>query len=185
LKHTESGLRYLEFNEYSKLCSINKALRDDLICNILYETGCTVNELVNIRKKDLDLKAGQISIRSKNARNKESRTVFISKELARKIKPYLEENRESPYLFCTRQSDSITTKRVRQIVVALFNKIGITDGSPQVLRYTHIVHAYKRNIPLAAIQKQVGLKRSRAIEIFSQLPVNDMKGAYSNFTKNA
>jgi len=61
----------------------------------------------------------------------------------------------------------------------LFAKV--KEISPQTLRYTHIVHAYLKNVPIDAIQSQVGLKRSRAIELFSKLPELSQQDPYKSF----
>jgi len=184
LQKTRDGLRYLSVEEWHRLLSIEKNSRDQLIIELLYETGCTVNELVNICSVDLDIKKSILKIRKQNARNNEARSVFVSVSLISKIEAFCKENKSSQYVFGSRQSNQITTKRVRQVVAKWCRDIGVSKASPQILRYTHIVHAYQKNIPLDAIRSQVGLKRSRAIEIFSQLPVQNIKGAYQNFNKN-
>jgi hypothetical protein len=75
----------------------------------------------------------------------------------------------------------MTTKRVHQLVEKYCVLSALPALGPQILRYTHIVHAYQKNIPIDAIQHQVGLKRSRAIEIFQELPELDTKDAYKRF----
>lgn len=174
-------IRYLSFDEWDKLKSHKKLSRDDLIVHILYSTGCTVNELVNIRVKDIDFKNQVLHIRKSSSRNNYHRCVFLSKKVLDKIKAYLRENPSYDYLFSTRQSKKMTTKRVRQIVQDLCSQIDIKDATPQILRYTHIAHAYQKNIPVDAIQKQVGIRRSRAIEIFNQLKMTSLKDAYKKF----
>lgn len=173
-------IRYLGIDEWNRLDKVPKNDRDSLILKMLYETGCTVNELVNIKNDDID--GNVIKIKPKNARNHEARTVYISDKLLRLVRAYCRTNQGSKYLFSTRQSSSMTTKRIRQLMQKYCRMCGIGKVNPQILRYTHIVHAYQKNIPLDAIQKQVGLKRSRAIEIFEQLPELETKDAYKRFT---
>jgi len=177
----EGSLRFLSFDEWGQLSGLEKNERDQLIVELLYETGCTVNELVNIKKSDIILNMNQLKFSPKHTRNKEPRIVYISSRLVKKIKKFCQQNPESDHLLSSRQSSTMTTKRIRQIVQGWCGKLGKKNAGPQILRYTHIVHAYLKNIPLNAIQKQVGLKRSRAIEIFSQLPESETKGAYRNF----
>ena len=174
-------IRYLTFEEWEKLRSFKKLRRDDLILTILYSTGCTVNELVNIKVRDIDFSNRILTIRKNNSRNKSLRKVYLSQKVIDKIKNFIEENQSGEYLFSTRQSKKMTTKRVRQIVQKLCAKIKIKDATPQILRYTHIVHAYKMNIPVDAILRQVGLRRSRAIEIFNQLKLSNLEEAYKQF----
>ena len=179
------AIRYLSLNEWKKLREIEKNKRDELVLRILYETGCTVNELVSIKKKDFDFSKGILTIYAENSRNHESRIAHVSKGLIALVKEYIKSTRndakKSEYLFATRQSKAMTTKRARQIVHKYCNMVGIETNNPQVIRYTHIVHAYLKGIPFNAIASQVGLKRSRAIEIFSQLPDLAVNNSYNKF----
>jgi len=183
LVHAEqkNNIRYLDIGEWNCLDSIPKSERDSLILRLLYETGCTVNELVNIKRSDFE--GNIIRIRPKHARNHEPRTAYISDTLLKEIRGFCRKKPEGDFLFSTRQSSCMTTKRIRQLVQKYCSTARIGRVNPQVLRYTHIVHAYQRNIPLDAIQRQVGLKRSRAIEIFEQLPELETKDAYKRFTE--
>lgn len=174
-------IRYLSFGEWEKLKGIDKLERDELILSILYSTGCTVNELVNIKVKDIDFKNKTLIIRKTNSRNKTYRKVYLSGRVLEKIESFLREHNAGEYLFSTRQSKKMTTKRVRQIVQKLCSKINVKDATPQIIRYTHIAHAYKKNIPVDAIVRQVGLRRSRAIEIFNQLKLSKLENAYEEF----
>ncbi len=174
-------IRYLSESELDRFWTLEKNQRDDVILKVLYFTGCTVNELVNIRISDIDLKQRTIRIRSQNSRNKTARKVFISKTLAQTLKKFLAIKTKSIYLLSTRQSPQMTTKRVRQIVGSLCRRCRIKNATPQIFRYTHIAHAYRKNIPVDAIVRQVGLKRSRAIEIFNQLRLNKVEDAYRAF----
>jgi integrase/recombinase XerD len=182
-KAQDCDFAYLSFEAWESIYSLEKPIRDDLIINLLYHLGCTVNELVNIKVDDLDFKHNHIHIRSESSRNKEAREVYISHTLLFKAKEFLATGSNPEYLIFTRQSPQMTTKRVRQIVEKYCSSAGIKDANPQILRYTHIVHAYLKKIPIDAIQKQVGLKRSRAIEIFSQLKLKTSNDVYEAFSK--
>ncbi len=181
-------IKYLSLDEWDKLNSLKKSIRDEVIIRLLYETGCTVNELVSVKKSDFDFKRRALHIYAENSRNHSPRVAFISKGLMRLVRKFINETEknsgkeaESEYLFSTRQSQAMTTKRVRQIVHKYCSLAGIKTKNPQVIRYTHIVHAYMKGIPFNAIITQVGLKRSRAIEIFAQLPELVQDNAYNKF----
>ena len=42
--------------------------------------------------------------------------------------------------------------------------------TPHVLRYTHIVHAYRQGVPIQAIGKQTGLTSVRIAQIVADVP---------------
>lgn len=177
---------YLKVREMKKLFNRNMSIRDALILNVLYETGCTVKEATMIKLSDIDGVEGVIYI-NKNQGIKE-RVSYVSGNLILKVKKFYKkefgifniESKEnnSRYLFSTRQSKKITTRRIRQIVKDNCKKIGVLNASPKLLRYTHIVHAYEKGMPINLIQKQVGIKKSRAIEVFCNLKEIDNNREY-------
>ncbi len=181
LEGRKNNIRYLSIEQWKKLDSLKKSRRDSLIVKLLYFTGCTVNELINIKISDFDFRKGILRIRGEVSRNSRQRNVFVPHELLKLVKAYRKENDKSDFIFYTRQSCQMTTKRVRQLVQKYCRQAGITNANPQLLRYTHIAHAYMKNIPVDAIQQQVGLRKSRAIEIFSQLRLSAVPDAYRNF----
>ncbi|MEM4267558.1 MAG: site-specific integrase [Candidatus Woesearchaeota archaeon] len=174
-------LRYLTYDEWERLIASVDSLRDILILRLLYETGCTVNELVHIKIKDIDFHRHTVKIHAENSRNHEFRETVISPKLAALIREFASKNIHSEFLLYTRQSKSMTTKRIRQIVQQRCVNVGIENANPQTIRYTHIAHAYQKSVPVDAIIRQVGLKRSRAIQIFSQLSLIGPRDAYKKF----
>jgi len=173
-------VQYLKRSELSRLNSHIKEPRDKLILDILYETGCTVNELINIRVKDIDFYKFKIKFSSSSTKSNKSRNGYISKNLIHKIKSYTQ-NSALNYLFSTRQSSQITTKRVRQLIQSYSIKTGLGKINPQVIRYTHIAHALERGISLTAIQKQVGMERLRIVQIYEALVPEEKEGEYKKF----
>ncbi|MFW6220473.1 MAG: tyrosine-type recombinase/integrase [Nanoarchaeota archaeon] len=190
-KRNNYHIRYLSFNDLAKLNTYkNLSKRDHLIILLLYHSGCTVNELVNVKIKDINFTNNTLKISKDFSRNKSFRIIYLSKFIIDKISRFINYNdkmniNQNEYLFSTRQSKKISTKRVRQIVEDVFFDLKIKNTTPQILRYTHIAHAYIKGIPIDAIQKQVGLRRSRAIEIFNQLSLETNIEAYKAFDEKA
>jgi integrase/recombinase XerD len=166
-----SELRYLKRAEWGKLVNSIFNLRDSIILGILYETGCTISELVLIKVKD---------ITPTNIQIKERHSV-ISLQLYTRIQMYFElEGKDKEFLLSSRQSENMTQKRIIQIVRFYSKRMGF-EITPQILRYTHIAHAYECNVPVSTIINQVGLKKSRIIQILSEITVGDQAKEYSNF----
>ncbi len=171
--------------------------RDKLLLKILYETGCTVNEAVRIRIDDLDLFGGKINFPAENTKSKKAKTSIISRELAETIKEYLEKKQQeekkrsdekpkgqpSNYLFSTRQSGRMTTKRVRQLLQKHGQKAGIGKVLPQMIRYAHIIHAINKGLPLEAIAKQTGLDKIRIIQIYDATSQEEPQEQYIKLFK--
>ncbi|MFT4250371.1 MAG: tyrosine-type recombinase/integrase [Candidatus Woesearchaeota archaeon] len=153
-------IEYLEIDEIQQLKALTKEQRDALLIATQYETGCTVSELINIRREDL--RERHIHV--------EDRLCRVSTTLLEQLSLYVKTH-ESPYVFPSRQQDRLTQKRVQQIIrkrLRALNK-DLDKTSPHLLRYSHIVHAVQQNIPLQAIMQQTGLKEMRLSQIISQI----------------
>lgn len=164
-------IRYLNSNEYDRLKEIVELLRDKILISFLFETGCTVSELVDIQVKHLNPEENLITFPKEITKNKTERVVFISEELKNDILKFVSRRKKvgDSFLFSSRESTKMSTKRVRQIVQAYSKEALDEILTPQVLRYTHIVRAIEKNIPLPAIQKQVGLDTLRMSQIYDEV----------------
>lgn len=152
---------YLTQQQLERLQALTKVPRDRLLIRTQYETGCTVSELVEIKREDLGkdhIKVGE-------------RKSHVSKSLLEALRAYLRTH-HSPYVFTSRQNNSLTTKRVQQIIKQALKRLDadLEKQTPHLLRYTHIVHAAKQRIPLKAIMDQTGLAEQRVSQILSELP---------------
>lgn len=167
MKYQSSSRRYLTAEQWNQLISSVCDNRDALLLRFLYETGCSVGEVVHLRREDVDLARCFAIIHSGHTGRK--RTVTFSHELAQKLQQHLETVR-AKFLFSSRQSESITTKRVRQLFKSYCKKAHIHFASgPQILRYTYVFQALLRNVPLPQIQMQIGLGKSRVSSLLHEL----------------
>jgi site-specific recombinase XerD len=123
LSRLESSL--ISTDEYNKLDLFLKNKRDNLIFTILYELGISVSELVN-------LKVSQISF-NKNQIEFSNRVISFSKAISDKIMAYMSEFSPSKFLFFTRQSQQITSRRVQQLLKDISSLLG-KKITPSLLR---------------------------------------------------
>jgi integrase len=164
---------YLSLEEVRRLITSVEERRDRLIFLILYETGCSLSDVVRIKAEDV---AGN-TIRIKKPVLRFAR---ISGRLAKELSEYIKGNKIHTYLFATRQSKSISVKRVRQ----LFNRHSLKWGlklNPLMLRYYHIAHAYINGVFIDDISKQLGITKFRVFQVLQQLPVKPRLNYYNNF----
>ena len=170
------GIDYLSTKEIRDLINYIDSKRDKLIVRILFETGCTVNELVNIQIKDIDFNQKLIYFPPEITKSTRPKKSLISDSLASFIKSYIVSSLrsrsnaayiEKKYLFSTRQSQAMTTKRIRQILQFYGQALHFPKKlNPHVLRYSHIAHALDSGISLKSIQKQIGIEKFRLMQIY-------------------
>ena len=163
---------YLSFEEwYSLIASISDE-KKKLIFEILYSTGCSESELISIKFSDVNFSNCMIKIK-----NRLSRIPFqlISKlELMQKK----ENSKKSDYIFSSRQSPSISTKRLQQIVSEESKNCFERRITPQDIRTTHVCHAILKNQPILSISNQTGLSTQRIAQVVEEYKEDFKKNAF-------
>ena len=147
-------LSEIELNQL-RLNAVNS--RDSLLFGILYETGCLVSEIVDLRKKDILVEQRAIMFGDRLSR--------ISAPLLESIQKFAFSKKSEDHIFSTRQSPKMTKKRVRQIVQRSSKEILGSPVNPHSIRYSHIAHAMSRGVSMDRIRHQVGLQRLRAKQL--------------------
>ena len=180
LDNSESSLKYLSLKQIRRLINYINNSRDKLMIRVLYETGCSLVELTEIKVKDV---LGN-KIRIKNSENNEIRFPRISGKLAKDIKLYILGNNldKDSFLISTRQSESISEKRIRQIIQEYTKEVFSEKINPQSFRYFHIAHAYTNGVLLENISKQIGITTYRIFQILEELNLST-KQNYNKFLK--
>jgi site-specific recombinase XerD len=158
--------------------SIND-MRDRLIVRVLYETGSTLAELVNIKISDL---CGD-RIRIVDEDSKQLRFVKISAKLAKDIRLYSEGNilKGDSFLLASRQGPGITERRIRQIIQEYTEKLGYGKINPHMFRYYHIMHAYQNGVYIDNISNQLGITRYRIFQVIESLDIQSGQNMYNRF----
>lgn len=140
--------------------------RSKLLYKILIETSCKTSELSKIKISDVYSNKIKFS----------NRKVSISKELIKQIRKYVKEQKLSPnaYLFSTRQSDSITPKRIRQIIHATSQELADFKISPKDIRKYSIQNKLKTKT-IKEVKNESGLKRLDRREYLSKEQLLELK----------
>ena len=180
LKTSDSSILYLSLKQIRQLIRSIDDARDKLMIRILYESGCTLIELTNIKVKDIN--GNKIKIF--NPENREIRFSFISSKLSKDLRLYILGNnlKKNSNIIATRQSSSISEKRIRQIIQMHTKRVFLEKINPQSFRYFHIAHAYKNGVLLESISRQIGITTFRIFKILSELNISPSQN-YNQFLK--
>jgi site-specific recombinase XerD len=134
--------------------------RDRIILQLLFETGCSVNELCAIKVADY------VQTKDYSQFNKirfSGRYSVISETLAIEIRKYIlfRKRHGEEYLFSQNATKPLSVKRVEQLVDQIY------DGklTPMQIRYMHILHAASKGLSPDTICEQTGLLRQRVLQI--------------------
>lgn len=158
---------FLTKNEFDKIKKFVENKRDELILDIIFETGCTLKESVNIKINDIEFTKNLLTIKA----NRTKRICNISKKLSLQIKKFILENKSSNFLFSTRQSKTISDKRIFQIIKEYSKKANLIVN-PKILRYTHIAYLLSIGKNLEEISRQTGIKNLQKFHLYGNLGIN-------------
>ena len=171
-------ITYLEENEIKMIIDyLNEQgeLKKLTILCVLYETGCRVSELINIKLDDLNLSDNaSITIYDKG---RKTRIVPISQELTKLINKYLNliyvdygEN----YLFYSNQKKCYNRKTINyhisniiRIVKEKYPTYFKKNYSPHCFRHSKATHLYNNGIPLLYIKDFLGHEHVSTTEVYA------------------
>jgi site-specific recombinase XerC len=137
-----------------------RAILDELIVEILANTGLRASELCDLNISDLPVSHGKDSIWVRDGKGKVTRTVDIPESLVKRIERFVRLYRKGakpkgPLL--------LSTKGTRMIYRSIFEKIrklgrksSIGKLHPHMLRHTYLTRLYNVEHDLRFVQDQAG-----------------------------
>lgn len=186
-------VHYLDSNEIDSLTDgvSSPALRNELIIQLLYQTGLRRAELAETRIEDVDIDNRTINVRA--TKTHLNRTVRYHPNLDTLLARWINVNRDalatagSPYLFPTSHSERISPEYVNQIVKDAAEAAGLQDevfidagGRSRVkvtahtLRHSYAVQSLKNGMDTRTLQKLLGHAQIETTEKYLRLSEDDV-----------
>ena len=168
--------------------------RERVILEVLYGSGVRVSELVNIKIKDIDFNNRTILIFGKGSKE---RLVSFGEPAEDAIKLYIKEGRKlllgeiySDYLIVGKDKETLTTRRIEQIINDLIKETSIKMNiTPHMFRHTFATHLLDQGCDLIAVQELLGHESLSSTEIYTHVSNEHLRDVYMkchprNFDKN-
>ena len=152
--------------------------RDELLFEILYQTGMRKAELIGLRDKDVDQREMKVKVLGK--RNKE-RFIPLSRELLQMIGHYqtLRDDcfeTHADRLLLNDKGEEMTPYFVYDKVhKMLMGVTSLKQKSPHVLRHTFATHLLDEGASLAAIQKLLGHADLATTQVYAHNTIEQLK----------
>lgn len=188
-------------NDIDKLLSVAREernpVRAELICCLLYTTGLRVSELVGLKRENIQVDIGHITLQGKGGK---MRTVPLVPQACEVIRRYEEElkkkkNYANQNLALQQEQDSIKSRSLKKnhvqcylkmsrqsvwrLIKALARKAGIsTPVSPHVLRHSLATHSLEQGWDLRSLQLMLGHERIATTEMYIHLNTRFVKSEY-------
>lgn len=153
----------------------------NLIIELLYQTGMRRAELIQLEEKDIDFSRGQVSILGKG--NK-IRLVPLGADLIKKLEKYLE-IKSSKFSSPTEKFLSLESgKRLypnyvyRTVKTYLATVTTLDKKSPHVLRHTFASQLLNNGADLMSIKELLGHSSLAATQVYTHLNIERLKEVY-------
>jgi len=192
-------LKYLEENQITSLLNepnkeLIKELRDAFLMLLLYDSGVRVNELLNLKLKDI--KIGNQPYITVFGKGKKYRNIPICKETvtmySRYMKIYHPESNNEKYIFFV-TTHKITHKmsddNVNLILKKYAKKVAEEDDNmplsihAHMIRHSRAMHLYKGGMPLPLVAEWLGHKNLETTSIYAYADTEMKRKAIEKATK--
>jgi integrase/recombinase XerC len=160
-------------------------IRDRMILELLYSTGCRVSELTGMKVEDLDLKKRMVLVHGKG--NK-SRWVFLTKGASGNISTYLPLRKKYVNssvsqginnLILNRNGNGISARGIRYIIDKYIRAIGAGKHvSPHTFRHTFATHLLNNGAGIRAVQEMLGHSSISTTQIYTHVGIDRLKDVY-------
>ena len=166
----------------------HEGLRDRAMLEVLYATGLRVTELVTLRQRDLDQRAGWVRVVGKGGKQ---RIVPIGEVASEAIDAYVQHARGpllaaaggpgvTPMLFVTRRGSEMTRQGFWKNLKRYVEKAGIDkDISPHKLRHSFATHLLERGADLRIVQSLLGHADIGTTQIYTHVARERLKLLHS------
>jgi integrase/recombinase XerD len=147
---------------------INNAnnIKHRLVIKILYSSGIRLNELLNIKRKDIDFDRNLIKI-NKGKGNKDRITLLSDNIKLDLLKYYSITNFNTEYLFEGRNG-RYAKKSVQKILEKYSKNLNV-KVYPHLLRHSFATHLLEKGIDIRYIQKLLGHSDLKTTEIYTKV----------------
>lgn len=164
-----------------------RGLRDQALLCLLYDSGARVQELADIRIRDLHLDSpAQVQLTGKG---RKTRSVPLMEQTVRILEEYLKRNGldnglnvDHP-LFYNAQKKKLTRQGITYVLKKYAEQCGINDISPHQLRHTKAMHLTEADVNPIFIRDFLGHTDLKVTEIYSKTSVKMKREAIEKMDK--
>lgn len=171
---------YLSYEELAKILdnidiSTKIGLRNRLLIEMFYATGCRVSEMINIKVSDINKSNNSIRIMGKG---KKMRIVYFGEYARDYLDRYLPLI-DTDYLFTQESGDKLSIHDVEYIISDLVKNLALkTHVTPHTLRHTFATHLLNNGADIKTVQELLGHSSLNTTGIYTHVSNERIKEVY-------
>lgn len=176
-KKEQRPVRHFEMCQVKELLAApdthtSRGRRDQALLCLLYDSGCRVQELADIKVCDIRLTPpAQVTLTGKG---RKTRTVPLTAETKEIIAAYIRENhleqpsRQDSPLFYNCRGGKLTRQGITYILKKYTEPVGLANATPHLLRHSKAMHMTEADINPVYIRDFLGHKDLKVTQIYSK-----------------
>ena len=172
IKKKEKQLpKVISKEKIKEIINLTDNLKHKLIIKLLYSSGLRLQELIDLKRKDIDFERGIIHV--KKGKGNKDRITLISEALKLDLLKYYSNNIfKTEYVFEGRNG-KYTKKSVQKVLDEAGKKAGIRV-TPHMLRHSFATHLLEQGTDIRYIQKLLGHSDLKTTEIYTHVSTKDL-----------
>ncbi len=172
IKKKEKQLpKVISKEKIKQMIELTENLKHKIIIKLLYSSGLRLQELIDLKRKDIDFERGIINV--KKGKGNKDRVTLISDALKLDLLKYYSNNTfKTEYIFEGRNG-KYTKKSVQKFLEQAGKKVGI-KVTPHMLRHSFATHLLEQGTDIRHIQKLLGHSDLKTTEIYTHVSTKDL-----------
>lgn len=168
--------KILSKEDIQKIINLNTNLKHRLIIKILYSSGLRLQELIDLKRNDIDFDRNLIFVKS--GKGKKDRFTLLSQELKLDLlKYYSSYSFKTDYVFEGRNK-KYSKKSVQKILEYSGKKID-KRITPHMLRHSFATHLLESGVDIRYIQELLGHSNVKTTEIYTHVSNKNLQNIKS------
>jgi len=177
IKKKEKQLpKVISKGKIKQIIELTENLKHRLIIKLLYSSGLRLQELIDLKRKDIDFERNLLNV--KKGKGNKDRVTLISGNLKLDLLKYYSNNIfKTEYVFEGRKG-KYTKKSVQKVLDLASKKSGIRVTS-HMLRHSFATHLLESGTDIRHIQKLLGHSDLKTTEIYTHVSNRDLSNIKS------
>lgn len=165
--------KVLSKGEIKIMLKQTKNPKHKLILKLLYSSGIRLNELINLKREDIEPNRNTIFIRQ--GKGRKDRLTILSKIISNELFDYIcRTNFKTKYLFESNRGTKYSAKTIQKILKNSSKKLNKTV-TPHMLRHSFATHLLEQGTDIRHIQKLLGHSNLETTQIYTRVANTELE----------
>ena len=159
--------KVLSKEEIKTIFNETKNPKHKLILKMIYSSGIRLNELINLKREDIDPNRKTILI--SQGKGKKDRITILSENLSKELFDYIcKTNFKTKYLFESSRNKKYSQKTIQKILEKSSKELN-KKVTPHMLRHSFATHLLEQGTDIRYIQKLLGHSNLETTQIYTKV----------------